>query len=59
MENEAKAAKAELAARKTESAQWLSELNSLNLTMDRKLTDSTFSPFLLSDSDANDSPYVI
>ena len=43
-ENEAKKAKAELATHKTESAQWLTELNNLNLTMDRKLTESTFSP---------------
>ena len=44
MENEAKAVKAELAAHKMESAQWIAELNNLNLTMDRKLTDATLSP---------------
>ena len=43
-ENEAKKAKPKLAAHKTESTQWLTELNNLNLTMDRKLTESTFSP---------------
>ena len=45
IEDESKAVKADLAARKTESAQWPSELSSLNLTMDRKLADSTSSIF--------------
>ena len=42
-EDEAKKAKAELAAHQKESAEWLTELNQLNLTMDRKLAKSIFS----------------
>ena len=44
-DNEAKAkkAEAELAAHKKESAKWLSELNLLNRTMDRKLAESVSS----------------
>ena len=45
MEDESKAVKAELAARKRESAKWLVELNGLNLTMDHKLTESSSSAF--------------
>ena len=49
-EENANKAEAELAAHKKESAQWLSELNKLNRTMDRKLAEfipslSSFSRF--------------
>ena len=42
-EKKAEKAEAELAVHKKESAQWLSKLNKLNRTMDRKLAESVSS----------------